>query len=62
MVAERTVELLRERPEVAVILEPAVSVIDVACAALGRDPMAAGLRVVERAGAGSTTFAAPVPC
>ncbi len=47
VVAERTVELLRERPEVAVILEPAVSVIDVACAALGRDPMAAGLRVVD---------------
>jgi hypothetical protein len=29
------------------VLEPAVSVIDVACAALGRDPMASGLRVVD---------------
>ena len=28
-------------------LEPAVSVIDVACAALGRDPMASGLRIVD---------------
>jgi tetrapyrrole methylase family protein / MazG family protein len=46
-VAERTVELLLERDDVAVILEPAVSVIDVACAALGLDPMAVGLRVVD---------------
>jgi tetrapyrrole methylase family protein / MazG family protein len=46
-VAERTVELLRERPEVQTICEPAVSVIDVACAALGRDPMTEGLRVID---------------
>lgn len=45
VVAERTVELLRERDDVRVITEPAVSVIDVACAALGRDPMSAGLRI-----------------
>jgi tetrapyrrole methylase family protein / MazG family protein len=46
-VAERTVELLLERNDVTVVLEPAVSVIDLACAALGRDPMAVGLRVVD---------------
>lgn len=46
-VAERTVELLLERREVRVICEPAVSVIDVVCARLGRDPMAAGLRIVD---------------
>jgi tetrapyrrole methylase family protein/MazG family protein len=47
VVAERSVELLRERDDVSVITEPAVSVIDVACAALGRDPMNAGLRIVD---------------
>ncbi|HUX03474.1 MAG TPA: MazG nucleotide pyrophosphohydrolase domain-containing protein [Acidimicrobiales bacterium] len=47
VVAERTVELLRTNPSVRVVCEPAVSVIDVACAALGRDPMAVGLRVVD---------------
>lgn len=47
VVAEHTVELLRERTDVDVICEPAVSVIDVACAALGVDPMATGLRVLD---------------
>lgn len=47
VVAERTVELLVASSDVTTILEPAVSVIDVACAALGRDPMASGLRVVD---------------
>jgi tetrapyrrole methylase family protein / MazG family protein len=47
VVAERTVELLRARHDVETICEPAVSVIDLACATLGRDPMAAGLRVVD---------------
>jgi tetrapyrrole methylase family protein/MazG family protein len=47
VVAERTVELLRERSDVLTVCEPAVSVIDVACAALGRDPMSAGLRVID---------------
>jgi len=47
VVAERTVELLRERSEVTTICEPAVSVIDVVCAALGRDPMSDGLRIVD---------------
>jgi len=47
VVAEHTVELLRERSDVDVICEPAVSVIDVACAALGVDPMSTGLRVLD---------------
>jgi tetrapyrrole methylase family protein/MazG family protein len=47
VVAERTVELLLASSEVTTVLEPAVSVIDVACVALGRDPMASGLRVVD---------------
>ena len=50
MVAERTVELLRLRSEVEVICEPAISVIDVSCARLGKDPMALGLRVVDALG------------
>jgi tetrapyrrole methylase family protein / MazG family protein len=50
IVAERTVELLLERDDVTTVLEPAVSVIDVACVALGRDPMSAGLRVVDALG------------
>jgi tetrapyrrole methylase family protein/MazG family protein len=47
VVAERTVELLLERSDVQVVCEPAVSVIDVACCALGVDPMARGLRVLD---------------
>lgn len=47
IVAERTVELLLDSTAVTTVLEPAVSVIDVACASLGRDPMASGLRVVD---------------
>ena len=47
VVAERTVELLLASSQVTTVLESAVSVIDVACAALGRDPMASGLRVVD---------------
>ena len=42
------------------VLEPAVSVIDVACAVLGRDPMAVGLRVVD-ALASSVDFRGPGP-
>ena len=47
VVAERTVELLRARADVEVVCEPAVSVIDVACAAIGVDPVARGLRVLD---------------
>lgn len=47
VVAERTVELLRTSPDVTLICEPAVSVIDVVCGALGRDPMTSGLRILD---------------
>jgi tetrapyrrole methylase family protein/MazG family protein len=47
VVAERTVELLRASSVITLICELAVSVIDVACAALGRDPMTSGLRVLD---------------
>ena len=47
VVAERTVELLRQREDVLTICEPAVSIIDLACAALGRDPMTDELRIVD---------------
>jgi tetrapyrrole methylase family protein/MazG family protein len=60
IVAERTVELLLRRDDVTTVLEPAVSVIDVACARLGRDPMSAELRVVD-ALASSEPFRGPGP-
>ncbi len=60
LVAERTVELLRSRPEVTTIVEPAVSVIDVACAVLAVDPMAAGLRVVDALGTGALRGPGPL--
>jgi tetrapyrrole methylase family protein/MazG family protein len=60
VVAERTVELLRERDDVTTIVEPAVSVIDVACAVLGQDPMSVGMRVVD-ALASSGDFRGPGP-
>ncbi len=47
VVAERTVEMLVTRTDVDVIIEPAVSIIDAACAALRRDPMSCQLRVVD---------------
>ena len=50
VVAEHTVELLLARTDVKTICEPAVSVIDVSCAALGIDPMARGLRIVDALG------------
>ncbi|CAB4863703.1 unannotated protein [freshwater metagenome] len=60
VVAEHTVELLVADPSVDVILDPAVSVVDVACAALGRDPMAVQLRIVD-ALAETTAFRGPGP-
>jgi len=59
-VAERTVELLRQRDDVSLVTEAAVSVIDVVCAALGRDPMASGLRTID-ALEGSEMFRGPGP-
>jgi tetrapyrrole methylase family protein / MazG family protein len=60
LVAESTVERLRARDDVGVICEPAVSVIDLACAVLGRDPMTSGLRVLD-ALAGEEPWRGPGP-
>jgi tetrapyrrole methylase family protein/MazG family protein len=60
VVAERTVELLLMHEDIETILEPAVSVIDVVCARLGRDPMAAGLRILD-ALSGTQDFRGPGP-
>jgi tetrapyrrole methylase family protein/MazG family protein len=59
-VAERTVELLLERDDVHTVLEPAVSVIDLACAAVQRDPLAVGLHVVDALGT-TNEFRGPGP-
>ncbi len=47
LVAERTVELLRADPRVAVTVVPALSFLDLAWARLGVDPVAAGVRLVD---------------
>ncbi|MGE3328950.1 MAG: nucleoside triphosphate pyrophosphohydrolase [Acidimicrobiia bacterium] len=50
LVAEHTVELLREQcpaAGVTLIVQPALSYLDVAGAALGVDPLAAGVRMVD---------------
>ncbi|HEV2760450.1 MAG TPA: SAM-dependent methyltransferase, partial [Acidimicrobiales bacterium] len=47
LVAERTVELLRSDERVHVRLVPALSFLDLAWAALGVDPVAEGVRVVD---------------
>jgi tetrapyrrole methylase family protein/MazG family protein len=60
VVAERTVELLRLRDDVTTVIEPAVSIIDVACSVLERDPMTVGLRVVD-ALASNENFRGPGP-
>jgi tetrapyrrole methylase family protein / MazG family protein len=44
-VAERTVALLGDRDDVDLEVVPAVSFVDLACAALGLDPVEAGLRL-----------------
>jgi tetrapyrrole methylase family protein/MazG family protein len=49
MVAERTVELLRADDRVEVTVVPALSFLDLAWAALGIDPLAAGVRLVDAA-------------
>ena len=60
VVAERTVEMLRQRRDVRTICEPAISVIDIVCVALGRDPMASELRIVD-ALASTAPFRGPGP-
>lgn len=47
LVAERTVVLLREDARVEVDVLPALSYLDLAWAALGIDPLAAGVRLVD---------------
>src|SRR6185437_7005386 len=49
LVAERTVELLRADGRVEVSVVPALSFLDLAWAALGIDPLAAGIRLVDAA-------------
>ena len=60
VVAEHTTELLLAREDVQTILEPAVSVIDVACTALGQDPMTASVRVCDALGT-TEPFRGPGP-
>jgi tetrapyrrole methylase family protein/MazG family protein len=50
VVAEHTTELLLARDDVSVRVEPAISVIDVACSALGQDPMSVGVRICDALG------------
>ena len=47
LVAERTVELLRHDPRTDTTIVPALSFLDLAWAALGIDPLAAGVRLVD---------------
>lgn len=47
LVAERTVDLLRADPRVAPDIVPALSFLDLAWVALGVDPLAAGVRLVD---------------
>ncbi|HEY3810632.1 MAG TPA: nucleoside triphosphate pyrophosphohydrolase [Acidimicrobiales bacterium] len=47
LVAERSVELLRGDPRVAVDVVPSLSFLDLAWARLGIDPMQAGVRLVD---------------
>jgi tetrapyrrole methylase family protein/MazG family protein len=47
LVAERTVELLRADDRVRLVMQPALSFLDLAWARLGIDPVAAGVRVVD---------------
>jgi tetrapyrrole methylase family protein/MazG family protein len=47
VVAERTVELLRADDRVHLVLQPALSFLDLTWSRLGIDPVAAGVRVVD---------------
>ena len=49
LVAERTVDLLRADPRVEVTVVPALSFLDLAWAALGIDPLAEGVRLLDAA-------------
>ncbi len=62
LIAERTVELLREREDIEVVVHPALSFLDLAWERLGIDPVDAGVRVVNGhafdRGAGGATLVA----
>jgi tetrapyrrole methylase family protein/MazG family protein len=47
LIAERTVELLRERDDIELVVHPALSFLDLAWARLGIDPVDAGVRLVN---------------
>jgi tetrapyrrole methylase family protein/MazG family protein len=47
LIAERTVELLRDDPRVDVTIVPGLSFLDLAWARLGLDPVQAGVRLVD---------------
>ncbi|MEY2468120.1 MAG: tetrapyrrole methylase family protein / MazG family protein, partial [Actinomycetota bacterium] len=47
LVAERTVELLRARDEVELVVHPALSFLDLVWSRLGVDPLAVGVRLVD---------------
>jgi len=47
LVAERTVELLRQRNDIALEVVPAMSFLDLCWARLGIDPLARGVRLVD---------------
>jgi tetrapyrrole methylase family protein / MazG family protein len=58
LVAERTVELLRADERVDVTVLPALSFLDLAWAALGVDPVAEGVRLVDATAIGRVHLAA----
>jgi tetrapyrrole methylase family protein/MazG family protein len=47
LVAEKSVELLRADPRVDAVVHPALSFLDLAWAALGIDPLQAGVRLID---------------
>jgi tetrapyrrole methylase family protein/MazG family protein len=55
LVAERSVELLRADDRVEVTVLPALSFLDLAWGALGVDPLAAGVRLVDASAFGEVT-------
>ncbi len=61
LVAERTVELLRADDRVEVTIVPALSFLDLAWAALGIDPLAEGVRLVDAAAFGPAAAAGNGP-
>ena len=61
LVAERSVELLRADDRVDVTVLPALSFLDLAWAALGVDPLAAGVRLMDASVFGDVAARERVP-